>query len=132
MSANVTTIASDFAEGFDEIRKEILGPRAVLVLLRDDGGAKAFTELSVVEAGWYSEFSRFHGTTTFHVADLSTATAANFRKATHLIVRDSALVVLNNVLHEMKAETAPPSPDIPWWKVRAEPMNRKYVAPEEI
>jgi hypothetical protein len=129
---SISTIASDFAQGFDDIRKELLGLDAKLVLLKEDGVAVAFNEVQVITVGWHSEYSTFFGTTTFHVADLEATTASNVRKATHLIVKDSTLAALNNTLHEMKAETAPPSSDSPWWKIRAEPLSRKYIAPNEI
>lgn len=129
---SIENSAADFARGFDEIRIQLLGVNAKLVLLKEDGSTKAFDELQVIEAGWNPEFSTFHGTSTFNVADVTASTGANVRKATHLIMRDTELKVSNNILYELKSETAAPDANIPWWRIRASGLMRRYVAPEEI
>jgi hypothetical protein len=48
------------------------------------------------------------------------------------MIINSKLDAMNNVLYEMKAETAPPDSTIPWWRIRAAATSRKYIPPEEI
>ena len=127
-----TDISGDFALAFNDLRTELLGVNAKLVLLEEDGETHAFNDLQIITTGWYPEYSTFFGNSTFHVADVTAATAKNIRKASFVVIRDANLVTYNNVLFEMKSDTAPPDSNIPWWRIRAEYVSRKYVPPEEI
>jgi hypothetical protein len=128
----IEDISTDFATGFDDIREELLGCDAKLVLLQEDGTTKAFNQIQVLKQAWYSEYSMFYTNSVFHVADLSSLTGSNIRKATHLVMVDSNLDAQNNVLYEIKSDTVPPDSNVPWWKVIAASLSRKYIAPEEI
>lgn len=128
---SISSIASDFAAGFDVIRKQLMGADAKLVLLKENSKeAPQYTVVQRITAGWSSEFSKFYGNTTFNVVDLTSETAVNMRKATHLVVIEADLGSINKVVHELKPETAPPSSDVPWWRLRAQPLDRKFT-PEE-
>lgn len=118
---------------FDRKRARAEGKDAQLILLREDGESAPFTqEFAVETGGWCSEFSEFFGNTTFNVADITDEFAAAVKKATHLVVINSGMATLNDLIHETLAETAPPAGDKPWWRIRAKPVGRKYVATEEI
>lgn len=130
---SVVHYTADFAEAFDNVRVELLGKDAKFVLLREEGSTHAFDQVqSPIEGGWYPEYSKFYGNTTFHLADVSGTTAKNVRNATHVMMIDTVLEATNNLLFEMKAETAPPDMTTPWWRIRAEQLSRKYFPPEEV
>lgn len=130
---SVAELVADFGEAFDELREEFLGAEAKVVLLREEGKTKAFDDVVTVTSGWWSpKYSEFFGNSTFQIADVSQAFANQVRKASHLMVIDSAFPALNNTLHELASESAPPDSESPWWKLRAKPLGRKYIAEEEI
>lgn len=120
---------------FDVLRKLFLGKDAQLVLLREDGSTAAFETLATIASGWHSKFSEFFGNQSFYVADITTnfgSFSGPGRKVTHLMVVNSKLPTLNNVLHETLAETAAPDASKPWWRIRAKSVGRKYVGTDEI
>lgn len=126
----IQTIASDFANGFDEIRRQLLGNNARLVLLKEtDRESKDEPEFEIVKAfseGWYPKYSEFFGTTTFNIADIHQLTAQKIRESSHLIVVNSNLSSINNLLHELTTDTAIPTPDKPIWGIRAKSTGCLY------
>lgn len=123
-----------FGKGFDAKRKILLGKDAKLVLLaeRDGDDGAPFNTVRTVLTGWTSKFSEFFGTTTFKVANISESFGADVRNSTHVMVTDSKMPALNNTLHELQTETAPPDGDKPFWRVRAKSVGRKFIPPDEI
>lgn len=129
---SVVDISQDFAQGFDAIREALLGADAKLILLQEEGHTIPFSQLQVIKTGWYPEYSSFFGNTTFHVADISEPTADNIRNASFVMQIDSLLPGINNVLFEIKPETAPPDSNKAWWRVRGTTTTRKYIPPQEV
>jgi hypothetical protein len=131
----VAEIVEDIAEGFDEARGELLGHDAKLVLLEEDDEGESgapFIQVRVVESGWFPKFSEFFGTTTFMVADISEVFGADVNnRTTHVTVTGSDIPALNNLLHELAPETAAPTGDKPFWRIRAKSLGRRYVPPVE-
>jgi len=128
----ISEIVAALAEGFNAIRNELVGVNAQLVLLKEDGGAAPYVVLLTRDGEWYPKFSEFFGTTTFNVAAVDVEFAALVRKTTHLMIIDGDIPSLNNILHEMQAETAAPVGDKPYWRIRAKSVGRKYIQSEEI
>lgn len=123
----IQDFTDDFAQGFDDIRNELLGVTANLVLLEEDGESQAFNVLQTVRTGWYPEYSTHFGNTTFHIADITADTGKNIRKTSFVAIMESDLEVNNGILFELKPETAQPDTNIPWWRVRAQAVSRRYV-----
>lgn len=129
---SVVVISSDFAKGFDEVRKALLGDNAKLVLLQEEGTTVPYNQLQIITSGWYPEYSSFFGNTTFHFADITGLTGNNIRNASFLMMIETFLEAMNNVVYEMKPETAPPDSNTPWWRIRASTTNKKYIPPNEV
>lgn len=127
--STLQVIAQDFAKGFDEIRVELLGRDAKLVLIKQDGSP--YSELKTVVQGWCAKFSEHFGAITFNIADISQDFGLLVLSATHLYIIDSALPSTNNLLHEVTSDTAAPSADSPFWRVRARSTGRLYEKPAE-
>lgn len=128
----ILQIAQDFGEGFDEVRKTLLGPDAKLVLLKEKGDTTTFDTVDTIESAWQLEFSEFLGASTFKVADISVEFGKKVRGSDHLMVIDSKLPELNNTIFETLAETSSPSTNVPWWSIRAQGLGRKYIDSQEL
>lgn len=122
-------IASALAVGFDAIRKALHGANAKLILLKEDGGAKAFDVVETLGSAWLPEFSEFFGTTTFQVADVTEEFGAKVRRTSHLIVVNSDNAALNNALFEVVEGTQPPLGAEAYWKIRAKSTSRRIPTP---
>ncbi len=119
------------AESFDIVKGLLLGDEAKVLFLKRKGTTESFEDVVEVTAGWRSRYSEFFGTTTFDIADVTQEFTTSMSKATHLVVKDTGLVGMNNGLYEMQPETAAPDSDHPYWRVRARSLGRKYVSGQE-
>lgn len=135
MSLNLGGTIGDVLDLFKGL---FVGEAAKLVLLREDGATKAFDTDGgfpyTVAAPWNPEFSEKFGYTIFRVADTSAEFAAIARKATHVVVTDSLIPSLNNVIHSKLTgdnETAAPDAD-PTWRICGRPEGRKYISGSEV
>lgn len=107
---------------FNVLRELFLGKGAKLVLLRESDGP--FRATFVIATDWHPKFTEFFARSTFRVADLTAETARAIREATHLMVVDSSVAAINNLLFEQDADTQPPL-DRGYWNVRATSQNKK-------
>lgn len=126
---SVAELVPDIAEGFDVAREELIGAEAKLLLLRLDGGEKAYKIITTIDASWFAKFSEYFGTTTFSVANIEAEFGAMVRKSSHVTVTGSDLEALNNELFRIKPDTQPPLGSEPFWKIRAEATGDKYRPP---
>lgn len=132
MVSALASIAKDFGAGFDEVNRQLLGPRAKLLLLKEEETDGApFLMLTTVLNGWHAKFSDHFGAITFSIADISQGLAVTMREVTHVVIIDSALPSINHLLHEVSDDTAAPSPDTPFWRLRASGTGRLYAPPVE-
>lgn len=122
-------IAEAHAEKFNALREVYLGEAAKLLLLKVDGSAAPYGTLAEVTNGWTAQFSDFFGSTTFKVVNSTSAFAGFVSEAAFVVVRDSDNDALNDQLHAINRETTRPAGVDPFWRIRATPTGKRYVAP---
>jgi hypothetical protein len=116
---------SDFADGFDEVKSETLGEVAKLVLLRVKGKDTPFEVVGTIATGWMAKFNEFFSASVFRIADITAATAALVRRASHVMIIDSEIPALNNVVFAGDGKAQPPLQN-PYWSYVATSEKRTY------
>lgn len=124
-------VSKDFGRGFDEVRKELLGKKARLVILKQSGETVPFIEIYSVVSGWHARFSDRVGAVTISIADISQAFAIKLREVSAVVILDSDLPTTNNLLFEVAEDSIAPSVDHPFWRLEVNSTGRFYEAPKE-
>lgn len=124
----VADLVEGVAGAFDAVREEFWGPNAKLVFLRREGSAVAFTVLRTLPASWRAEEPTGQNLP-FQVADITAETSEAIRSTTHVMVIDSDLPGMNNVVCEIRGATTPPVGTRPWWQIQTRNIGRLFKPP---
>jgi len=128
----VLELTDVLSETFDIIKGLLVGDAAKFTLLKETGVIDNFDKIGDVTIGWRPRYSEFFGATTIEVADITEGFAAKVHDCTHIVITESGIPSMNDVIFEMLPETAAPDADKPYWRIRIKSLGRKYLSGVEV
>lgn len=126
--AAVHEVLAGMVDAFDAVRREFWGENAKLVILRRDGQANQYEVLHTAASGWWAE-DPSGANILMKLADITAATSAHVRNAGFVMIIDSELPGMNNVVCEIRGATTPPTGTQPCWLLRTRNIGRVFLPP---